>query len=96
MTTRQGMYRSVDAETGIVWSLVDLETAAHVKAIEATHGAAGMSLETLRESAALVQAANDRLAAEVALARKNGITWDAIGQALGVTRQAAWQRFRSS
>ena len=83
MTTRQGMWRSVGAETGIVWSLVDLQTAAQVKAIEATHGAAGMSLQTLRESAALVQAANDRLAAEVALARTNGITWDAIGQALG-------------
>jgi len=27
-------------------------------------------------------------------AREAGRTWDEIGQALGVTRQAAWQRYR--
>jgi hypothetical protein len=29
----------------------------------------------------------------VAVARKNGITWEEIGQAWGVSRQAAWERF---
>jgi hypothetical protein len=29
-------------------------------------------------------------------ARSEGSTWDAIGQALGVSRQAAWERFATS
>lgn len=29
----------------------------------------------------------------VALLRERGISWAAIGQTLGVTRQAAWERF---
>jgi hypothetical protein len=29
----------------------------------------------------------------VAVARKNGITWEQIGRAWGVSRQAAWERF---
>ena len=76
------------AETGIVWSVVDLETAAHVKAIEATHGEAGTSLEGLREAAALVQAANDRLAVEVAAARRNGITASAVPSAASCSSSA--------
>ena len=36
----------------------------------------------------------DRVAAEwVSLIRDRGESWTAIGQALGVTRQAAWERF---
>jgi hypothetical protein len=36
----------------------------------------------------------DRFATEwVALIRDRGESWTAIGQALGVTRQAAWERF---
>ena len=37
--------------------------------------------------------AEDRLHSEVAAARDAGDTWDVIGIALGVTRQAAFQRF---
>ena len=29
----------------------------------------------------------------VRIARKNGITWEEIGKALGVSRQSAWERF---
>lgn len=29
----------------------------------------------------------------VAVARKNGTTWEEIGRAWGVSRQAAWERF---
>lgn len=29
----------------------------------------------------------------VAVARKQGITWEEIGRAWGVSRQAAWERF---
>ncbi len=36
----------------------------------------------------------DRFAAEwVGLIRERGVSWAAIGQALGVSRQAAWERF---
>ncbi len=30
----------------------------------------------------------------VAAARRDGQSWEAIGQALGVTRQGAWDRYR--
>jgi hypothetical protein len=29
----------------------------------------------------------------VAAARERGLTWDAIGSACGISRQAAWERF---
>ncbi len=29
----------------------------------------------------------------VGLARKQGVTWEEIGKALGVSRQSAWERF---
>ncbi|WP_099024342.1 hypothetical protein [Mycolicibacterium palauense] len=40
-----------------------------------------------------LDAAQAELNAAVAAARKAGDTWDAIGVALGVSRQAAYQRF---
>jgi hypothetical protein len=59
-------------------------------------GAGRVPLRQLRD----VQAAlRDVRAAEVALvkqAREDGQTWQAIADALGVTRQAAWERFRDA
>lgn len=40
-----------------------------------------------------VEAATEELTAAVMAARAAGDTWDAIGVGLGVTRQAAYQRF---
>lgn len=40
-----------------------------------------------------VESAQDELVSAVAAARAAGDTWDAIGVALGVSRQAAYQRF---
>lgn len=40
-----------------------------------------------------VEVAQGELVAAVAAARAAGDTWDAIGVALGVSRQAAFQRF---
>jgi hypothetical protein len=41
----------------------------------------------------LSAAAERLLAMEVELARTFGVTWDEVGAALGVSRQAAWDRF---
>lgn len=41
----------------------------------------------------LVAAAERLLALEVELARSFGVTWDEVADALGVSRQAAWERF---
>jgi hypothetical protein len=35
------------------------------------------------------------LALEIELARSFGVTWEEVGAALGVSRQAAWDRFAS-
>ena len=41
----------------------------------------------------LAAAAERIVALEVELARTHGVTWDEVGQAFGISRQAAWDRF---
>lgn len=43
----------------------------------------------------LSAAAERLLALEIELARSFGVTWDEVGAVLGVSRQAAWDRFAS-
>ena len=50
-------------------------------------------LDLLGRSAAIADCAGDLLNSHVDTLRKRDVTWDAIGKALGVSRQAAWQRF---
>ncbi|WIG50737.1 MAG: ATP-dependent Clp protease ATP-binding subunit ClpX [Afipia sp.] len=50
-------------------------------------------LEQLPRTSAIADAAGDHLASHVATLRKREVTWEAIGRALGVSRQAAWERF---
>lgn len=50
-------------------------------------------LEQLPRASAIADAAGDHLASHVATLRKREVTWEAIGRALGVSRQAAWERF---
>jgi hypothetical protein len=47
----------------------------------------------LGRSAAIADSAGDLLNSHVDALRKRDVTWEAIGKALGVSRQAAWQRF---
>lgn len=46
--------------------------------------------------AALIEAAQTQLALEVETARSMGESWEQIGNALGISRQAAWERFSPS
>jgi hypothetical protein len=50
-------------------------------------------LANLGSVAAAAEQAEASLAAWVNKARSSGATWSDIGQALGVTRQSAWERF---
>lgn len=52
-------------------------------------------LASLAPSEAALAAVRDDLRAKVAILRERGVTWTAIGAALGISRQAAWERFRS-
>jgi hypothetical protein len=49
--------------------------------------------ERIRAAAADVRAAGERLLDAVAAAREAGLSYAAVGAALGITRQAAWERF---
>jgi biotin operon repressor len=50
-------------------------------------------LAALKPAAASVDATRAVLQTQVATLRRRGISWEAIGGALGVSRQAAWERF---
>jgi hypothetical protein len=50
-------------------------------------------LAALPAGAAAVDDAADRLHEHVAGLRRRGISWERIAAALGVSRQAAWERF---
>jgi len=40
-------------------------------------------------------AADERVRGAVARARAAGHSWELVGAALGITRQSAWEKFRS-
>jgi ATP-dependent Clp protease ATP-binding subunit ClpX len=50
-------------------------------------------LATLPASSTAVEAVEEKLREHVAMLRDRGISWERIAAALGVTRQAAWERF---
>jgi len=50
-------------------------------------------LETLRPAAIAMENVEGTLKQHVTQLRGRGVTWTRIGEALGVTRQAAWERF---
>src|SRR5215471_10651573 len=52
-------------------------------------------LASLAPGEATLAAVRDDLRAKVAILRERGVSWAAIGEALGISRQAAWERFRS-
>ena len=50
-------------------------------------------LEVLPPSEATVEAVRDVLQTQVETLRQRGVSWAVIAKALGVSRQAAWERF---
>jgi hypothetical protein len=50
-------------------------------------------LAALPASSAAVEATSEVLHEHVGLLRKRGVSWAEIGDALGISRQAAWERF---
>jgi hypothetical protein len=50
-------------------------------------------LASLRPSESAVESVREVLQEHVDLLRVRGVSWAAIGEALGVSRQAAWERF---
>ena len=50
-------------------------------------------LAALKPTSAAVDGTRAVLQAQVEELRKRGTSWDAIGSALGISRQAAWERF---
>lgn len=61
--------------------------------LDAVTGAKGASVDRIAALEALRSLSETTLHAEVTEARAAGVTWASLGQALGVTRQAAFQRF---
>lgn len=50
-------------------------------------------LDALRPASATVEAARGVLQTQVDTLRSRGVSWADIGGALGISRQAAWERF---
>jgi hypothetical protein len=50
-------------------------------------------LGALKPAAATVDATRGILQAQVEALRRRGVSWEAVGRALGISRQAAWERF---
>lgn len=50
-------------------------------------------LGSLKTAEATVEATRSVLQTQIEELRKRQVSWDAIGSALGITRQAAWERF---
>lgn len=53
-------------------------------------------LAALRASVALAREVNGWQAALVGEAMRGGATWEQVGETLGISRQAAWARFRAA
>lgn len=94
--TRPSAFHLAAARTGIVWWMVDGSVSDECLRMAETHGTPAADLTALREAAALVAVTELNIWSYVYGARRKGSSWTAIGQALGISRQAARQRFGSA
>lgn len=72
--------------------ITDATQAEGLRTLEVNDGAAGREIIQARRA---VAQAERRLSEAVANARSGGYSWSAVGSLLGVSRQAAQQRFGS-
>lgn len=61
-----------------------------------TIGPDGDPLKALRAARSLRKVAEEAVTVLVVEARRSGVSWQAIGSALGVSRQAVFERYRAS
>jgi biotin operon repressor len=50
-------------------------------------------LGSLQPAIATVEATRQVLQTQIDTLRQRGVSWSAIGSAIGISRQAAWERF---
>lgn len=81
------------ARLGLTATAVDATRTAHFLAHYSADGDIG---DVLEQAAQLRAEANRILEQAVVAARGEGRTWDRIGEAIGVSRQAAQERFKSA
>jgi hypothetical protein len=60
------------------------------------HGRSADPLDVLRGASQFQRYFDAVQGAAAKAAHRDGRTWDEIGQALGISRQAAWERFATS
>lgn len=80
-----------DACVGACVKILDAVPATFTKGWEAMSDA--QLLDALKPTAAAVDGTRAVLQAQVEELRRRSMSWDAIGRALGISRQAAWERF---
>lgn len=79
-------------------SVETLEYAGMMRRLIRAHGrrCAEADPEDLAELLALHAAVDEAVGVAIRGQRDRGTSWDAISRGLGVTRQAAWKRFRGA
>lgn len=82
----------MDGSSRIGLSLVDLASLVEMGGHEASSCSSGEVL-VIRQADELVRRSRERLQELVSTARSNDVSWQEIGGALGVSRQAAFKRF---
>lgn len=75
------------------WKAAADATQRHLAALLTARGGEQGWGETIESAVLIVDSADQLLRATVQSARADGATWQTIGSALGVTRQAAFQRY---
>lgn len=72
---------------------IDIARTSKVIVENALDDDASYDYETLNQLGQIVRMAVAATTLQVALARANGASWEAVGDALNMSRQGAWERY---